>query len=248
MFLEDFHAHWPTDQKNLYVDLIRDGIAGFAYRRDGETRWRRKAEEIARAKSAFHFDVTGRVAEPTHACLPFLRAIRLALPALHIWPFDGWNIPSGCAGRDIPGLWAADYPSKGRTHDQRDAFVAASWLRDSNQDGRLVAALQPELGEEALRLARYEGWILGVVADETSMPKRRNTQHTSPANRDTTPGYSDRNDQIVAGPTGRPGTDHNQQIYHMHCGSCGLNYGANGSDIHMRKCPRCGGGAPGLVV
>lgn len=248
MFLEDFHAHWPTDQKNLYVDFIRDGIAGLAYRRRGETRWRRRAEEIARAKSVFHFDVTGQVAKSTHAGLPFLRAIRLALPALHVWPFDGWTIPAGTSAlvEIYPRLWSADYPHENRTQDQQDAFVAASWLRDADRDGRLSAALQPELGDETLRLARHEGWILGVVADGSPAPKGRSKKGASRGT--TTPGYRNRNAQIVISPTGRPGTDHNQQIYHLHCGSCGLNYGANGSDIHIRKCPRCGGGAPGLVI
>jgi hypothetical protein len=38
----------------------------------------------------------------------------------------------------------------------------AQWLRDTDQDGRLAAALQPELSIEERRLAATEGWILGV--------------------------------------------------------------------------------------
>lgn len=60
----------------------------------------------------------------------------------------------------------------------------------------------------------------------------------------TRPGYKNRNGQINIGPLDRPGTDHNQMLYHMRCGKCGCDYAANGSDIHQRKCPTCQGGAP----
>ena len=62
----------------------------------------------------------------------------------------------------------------------------------------------------------------------------------------TQPGYRNRNGQTVVCPTGLPGTDHLQFVYRLRCGSCGLEYGANGSDIHLWKCPNCQGGRPGL--
>lgn len=62
----------------------------------------------------------------------------------------------------------------------------------------------------------------------------------------TTPGFRNRNDQTVIRGTDILGTDHNQYVYELKCERCGFHYGANGSDIHLRKCPRCGGGAPGL--
>jgi hypothetical protein len=65
--------------------------------------------------------------------------------------------------------------------------------------------------------------------------------------RTTTPGYINRNGQTVIRATGLPGTDHLQYIYVLRCGSCGNEYGANGSDVHIRKCPRCQGGMPGLA-
>ena len=64
--------------------------------------------------------------------------------------------------------------------------------------------------------------------------------------RTTTPGYRNRNDQIVVKGTDRPGNDHNQRVYVLQCGPCGQRYGSNGSDIWQRKCPKCGGGMPGL--
>ncbi|WP_206611510.1 hypothetical protein [Falsirhodobacter deserti] len=96
-FLDDFHAHWPTDEPDLYVDFVRTGVAGLAALRSGEPRWRRRVEEICRAKSVFHFDVTGQVAKYTHAGLPFLRQTRRTLPDLHVWPYDGWHMPAGAS-------------------------------------------------------------------------------------------------------------------------------------------------------
>lgn len=60
----------------------------------------------------------------------------------------------------------------------------------------------------------------------------------------TVPGYINRNDQTNLRSLGIPGTDHNQVLYHMRCGHCAAEYAANGSDIHLRKCPNCQGGAP----
>lgn len=62
----------------------------------------------------------------------------------------------------------------------------------------------------------------------------------------THPGYVNRHGQVVIRNTGLPGTDHLQFIYQIGCSLCGHAYGANGSDIHERLCPRCQGGRPGL--
>lgn len=135
VFLDDFYHHWPTDGPCLYVDFLRhqgDAAAALAARRTGHRRWRRKVEELARAKSVFHFDVTGQVAKSTHAGLPFLRRIRRALPNLHVWPFDGWEIPlnSSALVEAYPRLYSTAYTAEDRTPDQHDAFATASWLRD----------------------------------------------------------------------------------------------------------------------
>jgi prevent-host-death family protein len=64
----------------------------------------------------------------------------------------------------------------------------------------------------------------------------------------TEEGYLNPNRQRVVRSTGLPGTDHNQKVYALRCESCGNVYGANGSDIHRRRCPNCGGGRPGLPI
>nr|WP_204354512.1 hypothetical protein [Paracoccus saliphilus] len=258
VFLDDFHHHWPTDQPSLYVDFLRhqrDTHAALAARRTGERRWRRRVEELARAKSVFHFEVTGQVAKSTHAGLPFLRHIRRALPKLHVWPFDGWSIPinSSALVEAYPRLYSTAYAIDDRTPDQHDAFATASWLRDADMDGRLTDALAPKLGEPTARLVRHEGWIVGVTSDQPPPSKSETCRagrprHSRSVKGTTTPGYRNPNGQVVIASTGLAGTDHYQKVYHICCGHCGLNYGANGSDIHARRCPACGGGRPGLVI
>lgn len=58
----------------------------------------------------------------------------------------------------------------------------------------------------------------------------------------TTTGYVNKNHQKNLGRTGEQGTDHMQYFYGMECQLCNHKYKANGSDIWLRKCPRCQGG------
>lgn len=62
----------------------------------------------------------------------------------------------------------------------------------------------------------------------------------------TLTGFVNRNQQKNIRVTDLPGTDHGQAIYVLQCGRCDATYGANGSDIHQRKCPMCQSGRPGL--
>ena len=55
----------------------------------------------------------------------------------------------------------------------------------------------------------------------------------------TDPGYLNRNNQKVIRNTKLRGTDHNQYVYELECLDCGKRHGANGSDIHQRRCPHC---------
>lgn len=63
----------------------------------------------------------------------------------------------------------------------------------------------------------------------------------------TDPGYMNKNNQKVLRKSGAAGNDHNQKVYALQCGDCGVEYGANGSDIWLRRCPSCQGGAKGLA-
>ena len=164
-FLDDFHAHWPTDAKNLYVDFVRNGSAGRGAERMGSSRWRRLTEELCGAKSVFHFDVPGSVAKSTHAGLPWLRYLRQQLgERLHCWPFDGWNVSSGKSVlvEAYPSLWKGRFPAQQRTPDQQDAYTIAAMLQQADHSGQLAEWLQPALPPAMAGVAQVEGWILGV--------------------------------------------------------------------------------------
>lgn len=164
-FLDDFQQHWPTDADHTYVDFIRDGLCGDGEARMGNPRWRRLCEERCKAKSVFHFDVQGSVAKSTHAGIPWLRYLRKQLSArVHFWPFDGWDIPAGrsAVAEVYPALWKHAFPPGDRTPDQHDAYTVATWLREADRDGRLSAALKPDLSPPQRAVALVEGWILGV--------------------------------------------------------------------------------------
>jgi len=66
----------------------------------------------------------------------------------------------------------------------------------------------------------------------------------------TRAGFINQNQQKNLGKRQPPleGTDNYQYVYVMNCTKCGLIYGANGSDIHLRKCPNCQGGEPGIPL
>lgn len=164
--LEDFQRHWPTDENNMYVDFVRDGLHGKGDDRTGNSRWRRLTEERAgSAKSVFHFDVPGQVAKSTHAGIPWLLYLRQQLGGrVYFWPFDGWQIPAGRSAvvEVYPALWKHAYAVNGRTADQHDAYSAAAWLRQADVDGQLTRFLNPELTPPQRAVGQVEGWILGV--------------------------------------------------------------------------------------
>ena len=70
----------------------------------------------------------------------------------------------------------------------------------------------------------------------------KGAKHTTEA------GFVNRNGQVVIRNTGKPGTDHGQYVYQLGCTECGHVYGANGSDIFERKCPKHQSGSPGLAI
>lgn len=65
----------------------------------------------------------------------------------------------------------------------------------------------------------------------------------NPKNYSTTVNYKNRYRQVNLGRTEKRGTDNGQWFYRMRCEDCLYEYLANGSDIHLKKCPACQGGA-----
>lgn len=164
-FLDDFHQHWPTDEDNMYVDFIRDGLYGKGAERGGDSRWRRLSEERCRAKSVFHFDVPGSVAKSTHAGLPWLRFLRSRVGSrLHFWPFDGWHPPQDrCVIAEVyPALWSRTFPTEDRNEHQHDAYSVARWMWEVDAAGQLGTQFAPTLTPAERTVAQTEGWILGL--------------------------------------------------------------------------------------
>jgi hypothetical protein len=56
-------------------------------------------------------------------------------------------------------------------------------------------------------------------------------------------GYVNKNLQRVVATSDAASNHYNQRLNQMECGKCGEEYFANGSDIWLRKCPNCMGGA-----
>jgi hypothetical protein len=165
--LVDFQHHWPTDERNTYVSFIRDGNAGQGSKRSGERTWFRITERwTPTAKSVFGFGVNGEVATSTHAGLPWLLYLRKKCRSpLHFWPFDGWEIPEGksVVAEVYPALWMRRFPRDGRDADEQAAFAAAAWLQRADGSGSLSGFLRPNLTADEREVAKFEGWILGVL-------------------------------------------------------------------------------------
>ena len=64
------------------------------------------------------------------------------------------------------------------------------------------------------------------------------------------------NQQRLVQKTTQPGTDCNARVWVLlceresaeHAGVCGHQYGANGTDAHERKCPKCQDGKDGFEI
>jgi hypothetical protein len=81
----------PTDGDHTHIDFIREkgpDRTGFA------TGLRLTAKWTSSAKSVFLSEVQGSVAKATHAGLPWLRWIKMAVGReVHFWPLDGCKVP-----------------------------------------------------------------------------------------------------------------------------------------------------------
>ncbi len=166
-FLIDFVEHWPTDQDHVHVDSIRLRSGRSALERTGSSKEFRLTERwSSSAKSVFQFDVQGSVAKSTHAGIPWLLQLRNELVEhVHFWPFDGWNPPErkSVVAEVFPSIFRNRYPRQDRSCDQQDAYSVARWLGETSQSGFLKRYFAPPLTADERKIAKLEGWILGIV-------------------------------------------------------------------------------------
>jgi hypothetical protein len=59
-------------------------------------------------------------------------------------------------------IFRNQYPTEDRNTDQQDAYTTARWVKEMDERGALERYFHPPLNEEEQRLARREGWILGI--------------------------------------------------------------------------------------
>ena len=101
---------------------------------------------------------------------------------------------------------------------------------------------------------RFSAELAVLTASDRPDPRSMSKSHSiapppraSAVRATTDPGYVNPNRQTVMRATETPGTIPGQRVYVLRCGRCGTHYGANGSDIDLRKCPHCMDGEPGLT-
>jgi len=165
-FLADFHQHWPTDANNISVDDIRRGARCARTRAGPATELRLTEQWTSSAKSVFQFDIQGSVAKSTHAGLPWLHhLIAEAKHAIHVWPFDGWQIPpdKSVIAETYPSILRRRFARQNRTIDQHDAYSTARWLSEMDERGFLNRYFDPPLTNRERRIADREGWLLGIL-------------------------------------------------------------------------------------
>lgn len=158
-FLEDFEGHWPTHQSSVRELLPGNPRSGDPDEHRLTGRW------TAFPNSVFRFDSLDSRAKATHAGLPWLDYLRRAGDRIHVWPFDGWEVP---AGRSLvaevrPARLRHRFPIGGLSREEHDAFAICSWLQERDRLGLLHPYFTPPLAAAEKERARLEGWILGVA-------------------------------------------------------------------------------------
>ncbi len=160
-FLRRFCRRWPTCRDRAEVRHFRDR---------NTYSWAKRALRLtdkwtSSAKSVFQFDIKGQVACSTHAGIPWLHKIRKeAGGRVHFWPFDGWAVPDGKSviAEVYPSILSKRYDRENRSSDQHDAYAVTRWLAEMDRRSFLARYFDPPLSREERRIAKIEGWILGI--------------------------------------------------------------------------------------
>ncbi len=180
-FLEDFRAHWPTDEDGESVARIKKRHYNRQNGREagvhclGDAGWQRLTDELApNAKSVFDFDVKqGNVAYSTHAGLSWLLYIREKLKKsgtqVHFWTFDGLNNWQGKSviAEVYPALWKRRFEKPpGMNDHQCDAYSVAAWLSNADRNGSLGRYFGAELSLEEREAAETKAgyWGCSVIS------------------------------------------------------------------------------------
>ncbi|HEX2252887.1 MAG TPA: hypothetical protein VHQ65_06450 [Thermoanaerobaculia bacterium] len=158
-FLDHFQTTFPTHEIS-----VRELIPGNPRTHDPDEH-RLTADWTASPRSLFNFDLQDSPAKSAFAGLPWLPYLRRAGEHVHVWPFDGWEVPPGAAvvAEVRPARLRHRYPQEGLAEEEHSAYAIAAWLQDRDRLGLLRPYFSPPLSPEERERAALEGWILGVA-------------------------------------------------------------------------------------
>jgi hypothetical protein len=107
---------------------------------------------------------------------------------------------------------------------------------------------EPQLTEADLRARLTDMGLDERAATEQIHRARRLREFNDLSSWDhiTSIGFRNREGQTVVRKTDRQGNSPEQRVFVLRCTVCGHEYGAEGSEIYGRLCPRCQDGPPGL--
>jgi hypothetical protein len=115
-------------------------------------------------KSIFQLGGAGSVGlQSLHGMVHLFKAIKFCLEKnilVHIWPFDGWNVP------DNKHLIIEIYPAlynTGNKGDMEDSWTSVRWFRQQMEAGTLYDFFNPRLSPDERRRAAVEGWVPGIL-------------------------------------------------------------------------------------
>ncbi|MFL6197093.1 MAG: hypothetical protein ACJ75H_23105 [Thermoanaerobaculia bacterium] len=158
-FLKDFEENWPTHEVT-----VRELLPGNPRTGDPDEH-RLTGQWTAFPKSVFQWDIQDSLAKATHAGIPWLDYLHRAGDRVHIWPFDGWEVPKkrSVIAEVRPARLRSRYRKEGLNKEEQDAYAVCAWLQERDQRDLLRPYFSPPLAEEEKERARLEGWILGVA-------------------------------------------------------------------------------------
>lgn len=130
---------------------------------------------------------------------------------------------------------------------ERELKRRARRLREAEEEAARARIFRDGGILQAVAEGRTKAEVAGIVGlTKAAVAKILDKEGAMSAGYSTVEGFMNGNGQQVVRRTDRPGTDHLQVVYVLRCTACGHIYGANGSDIHLRRCPECQDGRPGL--
>ena len=159
-FLRDFGEHWPTRESR-----VRDLLPGNTRQGDPDEHRLTGRWGGYHRGGVFRFELPDGLAKASHAGLPWLDYLRRGSEELHVWPFDGFEVPEkrSVLAEVRPVDLVRRYPKGGLGKEDQEAYAICAWLQDRDRQDLLEPYFTPPLSASEKAQAQLEGWILGVM-------------------------------------------------------------------------------------